>query len=160
MSTLFMITYTHEVKQCSYLLEFNFSMVVADGSLKHNCDMKWFPQSHLPYHIIKVCSFFPRPLSPPSTWREWWQAVNYGIGMSGRERSLAGSLSDMSNLVDTTEQTTKKEFEFSWISDEKRSLCAFLPSLSPLAHLTHQTYYVQFALGCPITLSKHLSVQN
>ena len=58
------------------------------------------------------------------------------------------------------DRTTKKEFEFSWISDEKRSLCAFLPSLSPLAHLTHQTYYVQFALGCPITLSKHLSVQN
>ena len=158
-----MITYTHEVKQCSYLV-FNFSMVVADGSLKHNCDMKWFPHSHLTSISLKSVVLFssPSPVSSldPHGANDGCQAVNYGIGMSGRERSLAGSLSDMSNLVDTTEQTTKKEFEFSWISDEKRSLCAFLPSLSPLAHLTHQTYYVQFALGCPITLSKHLSVQN
>ena len=45
-------------------------------------------------------SWFSAPPLHPRPRANGMQAANYGIGMSGRERSLAGSLSDMSNLVD------------------------------------------------------------
>ena len=58
--------------------------------------------SHLFVGFIKVCSLFLILSTTPSIHprANGMQAANYGIGMSGRERSLAGSISDMSNLVD------------------------------------------------------------